>query len=99
MTIILSYLAFSSWVFGLILLFASMQYEAILQKYKVFPNDVKLKDHPWGFKNRELLKILESTDIYEVKVKLRKAIRLRKLGYLLLITTPVSILLNSLFLN
>lgn len=76
-----------------------MQYETVLQKYKVYPKGVKLRLRPWGFKRKELVELLENTENYELKIKLKKALKLRKLGYLLLLMTPVFLLLNSLFIR
>jgi|GEM_PF-4307282 len=91
------YFGIITWAIGLIVLFVSQQYETVIQKYNLYPKDVNLLFRPWGFKKKEIIAMIDKTEIIEVENKLKRTLFLRNLGYKLLLVIPVQILVTTIY--
>ena len=86
-----------AWILAMVLLVACRFYERVLGKYDVIPKDINLFYRPWGLKNKELVEIIKTTDIEDVRKNLTKALMLRRYGFRLLLVLPLFIVLDFLF--
>ena len=86
--ILTGYFIVALFIISMIILLISQQKESIIHKKGIYPEDMNIYLRASGLKIKELLRVQESIDDVDIKLKIGQAIYLRKLGFKLLIAVP-----------
>jgi len=94
------------WNSGLAILFACLSFisliiskinSSVLFKYDLYSEEL-IKKRPYGLRNSEMRKIMNESNIVEVKEKIRRTIRYKNIGLTCFALIPVAIIIGK-FIN